>query len=52
MIYSLRKRHRTIWYILAILLPILFALAIWLVPNQLYQDKLYQKPVDKTERPF
>jgi len=39
---SLRKRHRVIWLILALLLPLLFGLAIWSIPKDAVQEKLYQ----------
>ncbi len=33
MVPSLRNRHRVIWMVLAFLLPIGFALAVWSIPN-------------------
>lgn len=43
---SLRKTHRRIWIILAILLPIIFVAAIMFLPKEVEQDVLC-KDVDK-----
>jgi hypothetical protein len=37
-----RKRHRVAWMIMAVLLPILFALAMLWLPKEVYQDQLFQ----------
>jgi len=37
-----RKRHRMIWMIMAVVLPILFTLAILWLPKEVYQDQLFQ----------
>ena len=39
---SLRKTHRRIWIILAIILPIIFVLAIMVIPKDAEQEVLYQ----------
>ena len=39
---SLRKTHRRIWIVLAILLPVLFVVAILVLPKDVEQDTLYQ----------
>ncbi len=41
---SLRKRHRLIWWVLALLLPLLFIGAILVIPKPAHQDTLYQAP--------
>ncbi|MDX1907065.1 MAG: hypothetical protein SF053_08530 [Bacteroidia bacterium] len=38
---SLRKRHRYIWLVWAILLPILVVIAWLTIPTPAYQDTLY-----------
>ena len=48
MIPSLRKRHRRVWLVLAIAMPLLFVAAVMVVPQPVYQDKLYQ-PAATTE---
>ena len=45
--HAFRKRHRRIWIILAIVLPILFVLAVLAIPEKTIQNKLYQ-PIEKT----
>ena len=40
MVPSLRKKHRLIWIILAVLLPVLFVAAVLVIPQPVYQDKL------------
>ena len=45
---KLRKRHRLVWTILAILLPVLFLLAIWSIPQPVVQETLYQSPSTET----
>ena len=42
MVPSLRKAHRRIWIILAILLPILYIAAILVIPDEVEQEILYQ----------
>ncbi len=44
MIHTLRKRHRMIWLVLAIALPVLYLLAISVIPEKVTQEKLYQQP--------
>ena len=39
---SLRKRHRIIWMLLAIVLPLLFLAAVLSIPEKATQEKLYQ----------
>lgn len=39
---SLRKTHRRIWIVLAVLLPILFIAAIMVIPDEVEQEVLYQ----------
>lgn len=47
---SLRKRHRFIWIILAIVLPILFGLAIRGIPQPVHQKVLFQQSqIETTE---
>lgn len=47
---AFRKRHRTIWLILGVLLPILFILSLLYLPNIGTQDDLHLQPNDyKTE---
>ncbi len=42
---DLRKRHRLIWIVLAVILPVLFVLAVLVIPKQpAVQDTLYQAP--------
>ena len=41
---TLRKRHRLIWLILAIALPLLFVAALMVIPKKVNQEKLYQAP--------
>lgn len=38
---ALRKYHRTIWMILAIVLPLLFIAAILSIPEKVTQEELY-----------
>ena len=45
---SLRKTHRRIWIVLAILLPILFITAMMAIPDEVEQEVLYQD-VDPNE---
>ena len=40
---ALRKRHKIIWIILAIVLPILFITAILNIPKKITQEKLFHK---------
>ena len=42
MIITQRKRHRLIWMVMAVLLPILFILAIVWLPQEVYQEDLPQ----------
>ena len=42
MVPSLRKTHRRIWILLAILLPILYVAAIVVIPDEVEQEVLYQ----------
>lgn len=37
-----RKRHRLIWVIMAVLIPILFTLAVLWLPKEVHQDQLFQ----------
>lgn len=39
---TLRKRHRLVWLLLAIALPVLFVLALLSIPQPVMQDTLYQ----------
>jgi len=39
---TLRKRHRLVWLVLAIALPLLLVLALLSIPQPAVQDKLYQ----------
>lgn len=39
---TLRKRHFQIWLTLAVIMPILFVLAVLVIPQPVYQDTLYQ----------
>jgi flagellar basal body-associated protein FliL len=48
MIPTLRKRHRQIWLVLAIILPLLFVAAVLVIPRPVYQEKLYQQPAKET----
>ena len=48
MIPTLRKRHRQIWLILAIILPLLFVAAVLVIPRPVYQEQLYQKAKKET----
>ena len=49
MIPAQRKRHFWTWLIMAILLPILFFLALSVLPKNAYQEKLYQEASPKLE---
>ncbi len=51
MILTLRKRHRQIWLILAIILPLLFVAAVLVIPRPVYQEKLYQNTEKETPTP-
>ncbi len=42
MVPSLRKAHRRIWIILAVLLPVFYVAAILVIPNEAKQEILYQ----------
>ena len=42
MVPSLRKTHRWVWIILAILLPILYVAAIYVIPEEVKQETIYQ----------
>ena len=49
MVLSLRKAHRRIWIALAVILPILFLVAILVIPDEAKQETLYQDAYpDKT----
>ena len=39
--YAQRKRHRIIWLVLAILLPVLFVLAMMSVPEMAVQEEQF-----------
>ncbi len=43
MIPAQRKRHRIIWLVFAILLPILFVLTVLVIPKPVTQPELYQE---------
>lgn len=45
---SLRQKHKMIWLIWAIVIPLLFIAAIMVIPKKVKQEKLYQAPVPKT----
>jgi hypothetical protein len=45
---SLRKTHRRIWIVFAVLLPVLFVVAILVIPDEAEQEVLYQD-VDPTQ---
>ena len=45
---TLRKRHRIIWIIIAVVLPLLFITAIMVIPKKVKQEKLYQTPAKTT----
>lgn len=40
MVPTLRKKHRIIWLILAVLLPVLFVAAVLVIPQPVYQEEL------------
>lgn len=40
---ALRKRHRIVWLLFAIVLPVLFIIAICNIPEKATQEKLFQK---------
>ena len=42
MVPSLRKTHRRIWILLAVVLPVLYIAAILVIPDEVTQEKLYQ----------
>lgn len=42
MVPALRKRHRRIWLTLSVIMPVLFVLAVLVIPEPTYQEKLYQ----------
>lgn len=42
MVPSFRKTHRRVWIILAILLPILYVAAIYMIPKEVTQETIYQ----------
>ena len=43
MILKQRKRHRIIWLLWAVLLPLLFVLSVLWLPKEVHQDGLFQK---------
>ncbi len=45
---SLRKRHRQMWLVLGIILPLLFVAAVLVIPRPVYQEKLYQPPAKES----
>ncbi len=46
---SLRKRHRIIWLLLAVVIPVLFVLAILYLPERVYQEQLFQETTDSVD---
>lgn len=47
---SLRKRHRNMWLILAILMPVLFLLSVLVIPEKAVEKTPFPEiAVDKSE---
>ena len=49
MVPALRKRHRRIWLVLAVIMPLLFVAAVLVIPRPAYQNELYQSTEKKVQ---
>lgn len=49
MVPALRKRHRRIWLVLAVIMPLLFVATMLVIPRPAYQDELYQTVEKKAQ---